>query len=174
MTFGKYRNAKSMKSTLLPLSLLASALLLGCSSSSTVTLNPVENRLPPLRVGVYAAKAVDSPPAPTSRSRLIFPAELRATGIDGKAVVTFIVRADGSVADPVVLNANDVRFGEAAKAAILKWRFRPAILAGAAVDCRMTLPFSFLTPRVGSAVVNTPSADPAEAIYGRIQPTEPR
>ena len=156
------------------LCLLAAAFSFGCSSPSTLSLHSVENRMPPLKAGVHDVAAVDHRPVPISRSRLTYPAVLRANGVGGKAVVAFTVRADGSVADPIVLNADDIRFGEAATAAILKWRFRPALLNGTSVDCRMTVPISFSAPSRDRAGGAWPTDDPAGALYGRSQPVEPR
>jgi len=125
--------------------LLVSAAITGCESPGHVTEHPVNNQVPALKPGVYSIKAVDVPPVATREVEPDYPPELGSI-LTGKAVVVFTVRADGKVADASVVDADDVLFGEAAVDAILKWRYRPAQLHGAPVDCRMTLPFVFTSP----------------------------
>ena len=117
----------------------------GCTGPDYVTEHPVNNRIPPLEAGVYSLKAVDVRPVVTRQVEPDYPRELGAI-LSGSALVVFTVRANGKVTDASVVSADDVLFGEAAIAAISKWRFQPAQLNGAAVDCRMTLPFVFDSP----------------------------
>ena len=124
---------------------LASAAITGCAGPGYVAERPVNNRIPSLKAGVYSLKSVDVRPVATRETEPDYPYELGSI-LGGKAVVVFTVRANGKVADASVVEADDVLFGEAAVAAIGKWRFRPATLKGAPVDCRMTLPFVFTSP----------------------------
>jgi protein TonB len=117
----------------------------GCTDIDFLTERPVENQLPPLKAGVYSINAVDVRPVATREIEPDYPFDLESI-LTGKAVVAFTVRADGKVADTSVVAADDVLFGEAAVAAVRKWRFRPAQVKGAPVDCRMTLPFVFVSP----------------------------
>ena len=124
---------------------LASGAMMGCANPEYVSEHPVENQAPPLKAGVYSFQAVDVRPVATREIEPDYPLELGSI-LTGKAVVVFTVRADGKVADASVVEADDVLFGEAAVAAVRKWRFRPAEVKGAPVDCRMTLPFIFSSP----------------------------
>jgi protein TonB len=128
-------------------------MMAGCTGSDFVGENPVANQVPPLKAGVYSLKAVDIRPVATHQIEPDYPFDLESI-LTGKAVVAFTVRADGKVADTLVVAADDVLFGEAAVAAVRKWRFRPAQVKGAPVDCRMTLPFVFISP-----YANYPAAD---------------
>jgi periplasmic protein TonB len=121
---------------------LASAAMVGCLNPEYVSENPVENPVPPLKAGVYRIEAVDVRPVPTREVEPGYPLGL-ASVMTGKAVVVFTVRKDGRVADAAVVEADDGLFGEAAVAAVRKWRFRPAEVKGVPVDCRLTLPFVF-------------------------------
>jgi protein TonB len=125
--------------------LLVSAAMTGCSSPEYVSEHPVANQVPALKPGVYGIAAVDVRPVATREIEPDYPPELGSI-LTGKAVVLFTVRTDGKVMDASVVEADDVLFGESAVAAILKWRFRPARVRGAPVDCRMTLPFIFTSP----------------------------
>jgi len=126
----------------LSLALLAAA---GGCSTEFIGENPVENPVPPLKAGVYRVDAVDVRPVATREVEPDYPPALGSI-LTGSAVVVFTVRADGKVADAAVVEAADVLFGEAATAAIRKWRFRPALVKGEPVDCRMTIPFVFTSP----------------------------
>ncbi|MGA2016657.1 MAG: energy transducer TonB [Opitutaceae bacterium] len=125
--------------------MLASAAVAGCTDVDFVTERPVDNQIPQLKAGVYTINAVDVRPVATREIEPDYPFELESV-LTGKALVVFTVRADGKVADASVVEADDVLFGEAAVAAVRKWRFRPAQVKGAPVDCRMTLPFVFVAP----------------------------
>ena len=125
--------------------LLVSAALTGCTGLGQATEHPVNNLAPELKPGVYRVEAVDVRPVAIKDIEPDYPPELGSI-LSGKAIVVFTVRADGKVKDASVLQADDVLFGEAAVAAIVKWQFHPAQLHGAPVDCRMTLPFIFTSP----------------------------
>jgi TonB family protein len=124
---------------------LAAAAMAGCSGTDFVSERPVDNPVPPLKAGVYRIEAVDVRPVATREVEPDYPPELGSI-LTGSALVVFTVRADGKVADASVVEADDVLFGEAAVAAVRKWRFHPALVKGAPVDCRMTLPFIFTSP----------------------------
>ena len=154
---------------------LVSAAICGCSSTNFVEEHPVENQVPPLKAGVYAVNAVDVRPVPTHQFEPDYPFELESI-LTGKAVVVFTVKADGKVADPLVVEADDVLFGEAAVAAIKKWKFRAAQVKGAPVDCRMTMPFIFVSPYANNVPGETPDApsDRAPASGSNQGTIEPR
>jgi len=124
---------------------LASAAMAGCENPEFISEHPVENQIPPPKAGVYSIKAVDVRPVAIREIEPDYPPDLEPI-LTGKAVVVFTVRADGKVANASVIEADDVLFGEAAIAAVLKWRFHPAVVKGAPVDCRMTLTFVFSSP----------------------------
>jgi len=146
----------------------------GCTDLEFVSEHPVENQIPPLKAGVYSINAVDVRPVATRDVEPDYPFKLESI-LTGKAVVVFTVRADGKVADTSVVEADDVLFAEAAVAAVRKWRFRPAQVKGAAVDCRMTLPFVFVSPYANyspdESVPGPPNGTPpAGSHQGTIEP----
>lgn len=119
------------------LAVFASIALFGCSTSETLALHPVDNEAPGNPVGVYEMREVDVGPQLRIPRLPRYPSELRKMGIDGESLILFTVKADGTVADAVILTATDIRFGEAGRESILKWQFKPALLKGRAVDCRI-------------------------------------
>jgi TonB family protein len=73
-----------------------------------------------------------------------FPRAARERGVSGWVDVQFLVRADGSVADTLVMEAEPVGvFEQAAVEAIKKWRYKPVVRAGQAVELRTRLRMKF-------------------------------
>jgi protein TonB len=158
---------------LLIVSLIALAAMSGCQVSSTESERPVDNPIPAAKPGVYTVKTVDVPPTPTSDKEPAFPQQLNYV-VSGMAFVAFTVRTDGSVEDASTVRADDVLFGEAAVAAVLKWRFRPAQLKGVPVDCQMTMPFYFSNTYGVSGEESEPASPPGNPSESRSMTLEPQ
>lgn len=144
--------------------LAALAMTTGCTNPEYVSENPVVNQPQPLKAGVYDVNDVDVRPVATREYEPDYPPRLEPI-MTGKALVAFTVRTDGKVEDAAVVQADDVQFGEAALEAIRKWRYRPAQVKGVPVECRMTLPFAFVSPYMGStqyeSMPDMPNASPS-------------
>ncbi len=64
-----------------------------------------------------------------------YPREALLKGIEGWVRLRFIIREDGTVDKPQVVDANPKRlFNRAAMRAILRWKFKPRIVDGQAVS----------------------------------------
>ncbi len=123
---------------------LASLLLLSLPvQAQDEDLRSVKNDPPPLPAGVYESSQVDVPPKPRSQPRPNYPGELKRKRIEGEVLLLITVEADGHVKDPVVLKATEVRFAKAASDGVLKWRFKPGLLGGTKVPCRVQVPIVF-------------------------------
>jgi protein TonB len=73
-----------------------------------------------------------------------WPREALLNGIEGWVKVEFTILADGTVTDPVVLEAEPRRmFDRNALRAILKWKFKPRIIDGKPVERRATQTIEF-------------------------------
>jgi protein TonB len=131
------------------------AAVTGCNNPEYVSENPVANQIQPLKPGVYSVRDVEVRPVATHEVEPDYPPDLEPI-LTGKAIVAYTVHTDGKVVDASVVEADDVQFGEAAVAAIRKWRYKPARMNGAPVDCRMTLPFVFVSPDINSQYDSTP------------------
>lgn len=92
-----------------------------------------------------AARVDESLPMPEQVLRVgpEYPYNLKRKGIQGSAVVEFIIEKDGRVkyAEPVKCTRSE--FGHAAVAAVRKWRFRPTEKNGRLVRvmCRQSMLF---------------------------------
>ena len=96
-------------------------------------LNPL--RLNPASLALPAhATAVPKPPEPLTPTRIVqpvYPAGALEQDVEGKVVVEFSLDADGSVRDPVVVEAQPAgTFDRAATHALLGWRFAPPAQSG--------------------------------------------
>lgn len=71
--------------------------------------------------------------------RPMYPREAALGGIEGWVKVEFTITAIGTVQDPQVIDADPPRiFNREAIRAILKWKFKPRVVDGVAVDRRAT------------------------------------
>jgi protein TonB len=137
--------------TPLPFAFGLALLAAGCATVETpappsaVATRPVENRMARTRAETYDISKVSKPPRaiPRFQARPQYPLELRRASMSGEGVVDFIVDTDGMVQDAIVVRATDVRFGEAALAAVVQWRFEPAEINGVPVNCHMQVPITF-------------------------------
>lgn len=79
--------------------------------------------------------APSRPPQFLSGPDLVYPPAARAAGIEGHVVVRYDVTAEGTVANPVVVESEPAgTFDAAALASLSRWRFRPRIESGQAVS----------------------------------------
>ncbi|MEX0325001.1 MAG: energy transducer TonB [Puniceicoccaceae bacterium] len=88
---------------------------------------------------------VRTPPKPIKRPAPHYPSKLRREGLQGYAIVEFVVCKKGRVPTARAAIATHPWFGEAAVAAVRKWKFEPATLDGepVATYVRVPIPFKF-------------------------------
>lgn len=111
-------------------------LVAGCASN-TVQDTGVSNE-------IYDLKDVDAVPvAREPRATPVYPSGLRDKNITGEAILAFVVNAKGNVEQVRVIRASHEQFGQAAKAAVEQWKYKPARKDGRPVNCRMQLPMAF-------------------------------
>jgi protein TonB len=74
-----------------------------------------------------------------------YPSNLRDAGIAGEARLQFIINTDGTVdaASVQVVSSTQEAFGDAARRAVEKFRFRPATMMGEPVRVLITIPIRF-------------------------------
>jgi TonB family protein len=72
-----------------------------------------------------------------------YPESLRASRVNGDAVIVFVIDVDGSVVDMEVRSATHPEFSEVAMKALKSWRFRPATLNGQPVRRSAVQQFPF-------------------------------
>lgn len=91
----------------------------------------------------YELQQLTVQPVARVQTRPAYPFELRRKGISGEAIVEFIVKADGTVANAHAVRATQPAFGDSAVAAVQRWVFRPGKIDGVAVNTRMVVPMVF-------------------------------
>jgi TonB family protein len=97
----------------------------------------------PAAAEIFNVAHVDRQPIPVYQVRPIFPADLRAAGTSGTATIDFIVDRHGVVAWSRVYKASAPEFGAAAQAAVVQWRFKPALKQSQPVFVHLIVPFNF-------------------------------
>jgi TonB family protein len=72
-----------------------------------------------------------------------YPQALRAQPVRGYASVSFVIDAEGEVRVPVIIEASEPEFGNAALAAVKRWRFAPPVQDDHPVNVTVTRSFRF-------------------------------
>jgi periplasmic protein TonB len=95
----------------------------------------------PKYVPVYQ---VDSEPTVASEVKIPYPDEARRAGIEGTVTLSITIDADGKVSNVKVISGPGYGLNEAARDAIRRFRFKPAIKGGEAVATEMKYSYTFL------------------------------
>ena len=75
--------------------------------------------------------------------RIIYPEMARKAGIEGKVIVRVLVGKDGKPMKSVVQNSDSQMLDQAAKDAVMKSIFTPAIQNGQPITCWVSIPITF-------------------------------
>ncbi len=84
-----------------------------------------------------------TPPVVLQRVGPIYPPAVRDSGLRGELLVSFFVDEEGVVRDPVIVRSSNPGLDGAVLAAILKWRYEPALRDGVPLRVPMTQAFRF-------------------------------
>ncbi|NNB87312.1 energy transducer TonB [Corallococcus exiguus] len=141
----------------------AAPLMVGLSMSSTTNAGsfaaPVGNTLygrtadkaaAPKDVKAYSAPKytpiyqVDSEPQLAGEVKIPYPDEARRAGIEGTVTLSITINPEGRVVAARVVSGPGYGLNEAARDAILRFRFKPAIKGGEAVSTEMKYAYTFL------------------------------
>src|SRR5688500_985437 len=91
------------------------------------------------------AGAVQAPEL-IERAEAVYPQEPRAQRLEGKVVLRLTIDREGRVTEAEVMEGAAHGFGEAARDAALRSRFRPAQQGGQAVAVRILFSYEFKLP----------------------------
>jgi protein TonB len=138
-------------------------LVVGISMSSTTSAGgfaaPVGNTAygkvdstakAPSEVKAYAAPKytpiyqVDSEPKVASEVKIPYPEEARRAGIEGTVTLSITIDPEGKVVSVKIVSGPGYGLNEAARDAIRRFRFKPAIKGGEAVSTEMKYAYTFL------------------------------
>ena len=91
------------------------------------------------------APAIIINPKPVYRGGLVYPERAAEANRSGYVIFSFIIRKDGSVGDPQVIEEvpDGYGFATAAKKAFPKWRFDPKLVDGKPVDAPAQIRVTF-------------------------------
>ena len=138
-------------------------LVVGISMSSTTTAGSfaaaVGNTLygktekkaaDPSEVKAYSAPRympihqVDSEPSVASEVKVPYPEEARRSGVEGTVVLSITIDTEGTVVVAKILSGPGYGLNEAARDAIKKFKFKPAIKGGEAVSTELKYSYTFV------------------------------
>ncbi len=105
---------------------------------------------------VFDLSALDQQPAVQMRPVPQYPFELRRLGVEGEAMIDFIVASDGTVQAARIIKSTHPEFGDAALAATQKWKFKPGMKSDRAVNVHMQVPIVFKLSNDEAAKASAP------------------
>ena len=117
-------------------------------------LEVLHSEMPPAQVArnldqmvqVKLKGVTNAPPKPFMCPPPAYPAAALGSDAAGSATIAFEIGITGAVLDPVVKQASQPEFGQAALAAVRQWRFLPRMKNGQPVATRVELPLNFKPP----------------------------
>ncbi|ATB43509.1 Ferric siderophore transport system, periplasmic-binding protein TonB [Cystobacter fuscus] len=95
----------------------------------------------PKYVPVYQ---VDTQPTVASEVKIPYPDEARRAGVEGSVTMSITIDAEGRVVKVVVIKGLGYGLDEAARGALLRFRFKPAIKNGEPVSTEMKYSYTFV------------------------------
>lgn len=96
-----------------------------------------------LKGSAFRLDQLDRLPVARVRQRPIYPYGMRRNGVTGIVEVGFIVTAAGNVVDAYAIRSTNRAFEEPALQAVSRWKFRPGMRGGHAVNTRMSMAIVF-------------------------------
>jgi TonB family protein len=82
-------------------------------------------------------------PQPRIQPGPVYPVAMLKAGMEGSAVIAFVIGSDGSVKNAVALEASDRSFASSAIKGVYKWEFTPGTRKGRVADCALIVPIIF-------------------------------
>ncbi len=95
-----------------------------------------------------SSKGNITPPQPTLKVDPAYPAELMRDGVEGTVTLYAVIHKDGTVGQVRVLRGVEQRLDENARVALSRWKFRPAMKNGLAVDLEAVFQIPFAAGRM--------------------------
>ncbi len=83
-------------------------------------------------------------PAATAKVDPAYPANLMRRGVEGRVTLYAVIHSDGSVGEVRVLRGFDDELDQNARAALERWRFRPATKNGQPIDLEAVVEIPFM------------------------------
>ena len=100
---------------------------------------------------VFAAAKVEVQPKATYMAQPKYPEAFRKAAVEGKALIEFVVDAEGKVHEATAVSFSHQEFAASAVEAVSKWEFSPGQKAGLAVNTRLKVPIVFTYAKGDSA-----------------------
>jgi protein TonB len=86
----------------------------------------------------FAIGDLDKKPKAIVRETPVYPPEMMAAKIEGKALVAFVIDSTGGISGAHVVESSRPEFEAAAVAAVRKWQFEPGRKGDRAVNVRVS------------------------------------
>ena len=103
---------------------------------------------------IFDISKFDQKPAAKFQSAPIYPSELRKVGMEGNALIDFVVDAEGQVRNARSIRSTHPEFEAAAIEAVKKWTFQAGQKGGQAVNAHMQVPIVFTVEKKTVTLTN--------------------
>jgi protein TonB len=113
----------------------------GKVDSTAKAPSEVKNYAAPKYTPIYQ---VDSEPRVASEVKIPYPEEARRAGVEGTVTLSITIDIEGKVVAAKIVSGPGYGLNEAARDAIKRFRFKPAIKGGEAVSTEMKYSYTFL------------------------------
>lgn len=114
---------------------------MGDATMGFASFDPNFNALAEMRI--FELDELDKRPVPISRTRPIYPYEMKRNGVEGNVKLVFVVDAQGSTRDIRVESSTHRQFEEPAVDAVRNWKFDPGVKDAQAVATRVRQSLDF-------------------------------
>lgn len=92
---------------------------------------------------VFDLKYLNRKPILISQESPLYPPRMQQAGIEGEAVLVFVVDKGGVVGDFLETRATNEEFAASAVQAVKEWKFTPGRINGFPVNCRVRIKVPF-------------------------------
>ncbi len=118
-------------------------------------------------------KALDVVPVVLAQVTPEFPEHLRAATVAAEVLVGFIVDTKGEVSEAYAIRSNNPWFERTSVETVRKWRFKPGMVQGRAVNTRMQVPIMFSTQPEGKVAWSLQVLSDSSKLPARLRYDEP-
>ena len=95
----------------------------------------------------YDAWELNSVPIPILQGTPVYPPALLRAGVEGEAIMAFVIDATGGVREAKAVKSTHPEFEAAAIEAVKLWKFSPGEKGGKPVSTRVLVPIKFAVPK---------------------------
>ena len=103
-------------------------------------------------------------PELVERVEAIYPSDAAEPRVELTVALRILIDVEGRVSEAELLEEAPPHFAQAARSAVLAWRFRPALKNGVAIPARLTVRYRFVPPAPPAPVIPAADVEPPASV----------